>query len=561
MILDARADVESDTELSFDLCIIGAGPAGLTLALELASLGIRICVLEAGGNSFSKVSQDFFRGAVNGTQREEQLHSYRYRRLGGTSTAWGGRCLRYDPIDFERRDYVPDSGWPISYDELTPYYARALERCEAGPMDYDASSVLPEEVPQMIAGMPDGDVISSTLERWSPPTNFGKRYRPLLKRSGTTTVLLNAACVALNLDDEHRRLVSVSVRAGNEKSFLVKAEAFVMAAGGVEVPRLLLASCHQVPEGVGNHSDIVGRYFMTHIAGRIATAHLDVASDAVAQHYARDSQGVYVRRRIAFSEEAQRREHIPNVSVQFHIPSVDDPAHRNAILSAVFFAKHIGSIRRGIPPGLGIVDGDDDQESAALWLRHFRNLVGDLPGLLSFMPRFGYLRYLRRRRIPSVILPTKQPVFPMHYHAEQSPSRESRVSLAGDRDRYGMPRARLDFHVNESDIDGVYRVHTLIDEYFRRHKVGHVQFNDPDPRAGIRRETRAVNGHFIGTTRMSTDPRTGVVDTDCKVFGISNLFISSSAVFPTSSHANPTLTIVALATRLADHLRKRQWTG
>lgn len=559
MILDARREVEDGAELSFDLCIVGTGPAGLTLALELAPLGIRIGVLEAGGRGFSKESQDFFRGTITGTQRSEHLHSYRYRRLGGTSTAWGGRCLLYDPIDFEARDYIPESGWPISYDALLPCYERALDRCEAGPMVFDAASVLPAKVPQMLAGMPEGDVISSVLERWSPPTNFGKRYYPTLRQSASLSVFLNAACVALNLDAEHKRLDSLTVRAGSEKTFTVRSKIFVLAAGGIEVPRLLLSSNHQVPGGIGNHHDLVGRFFMTHIAGLVSTACLDVPPGAVALYYERDTNGVYVRRRITFSAEAQRRERLPNVSIQLHHPSVDDPAHRNAVLSAVFIAKHIRSIRRGIPPGLGIVDEETRPDTATLWLQHFRNLIVDMPGLVGYLPRFGYLRYLRRRRIPSVVLPSRQSAYPIHYHAEQSPNRNSRVLLSNERDRYGIPRARLDFRVLDSDVDGVYRVHTLLDQYFRRHKVGHIRFDDKDPLAAIRRATRAVNGHFIGTTRMATDPRKGVVDPDCKVFGIDNLYISSASVFPTSSHANPTLTIVALAIRLADRLREQMW--
>jgi choline dehydrogenase-like flavoprotein len=560
MIIDALRDCEDGAELAYDLCIVGTGPAGLTLALELAPLGLRIGILEAGGKAFSKESQEFFKGTVTGTQRAEHLHSYRYRRLGGTSTAWGGRCLLYDPIDFERRDYIPESGWPIPYDAMLPFYRRALERCEAGPMEYAAASVIPGQTPQMIADLPDGDVVTSVLERWSPPTDFGRRYYAELKASRTATVVLNAACAGINLDASHKRVESLSVRAGKAKSLVVKAKIIILAAGGVEVPRLLLASNHQLPAGIGNGHDLVGRYFMTHVAGLVGTAYLDVNPSTVAQGYLRDANGVYVRRRITFSAEAQRRERIPNVSLQFHHPPVDDPGHGSAVLSAVFIAKHIASIRRGIPPGLGIADDDADDETMRLWLQHLKNLIVDLPGLVGFLPRFGYRRYLQRRRIPSVVLPSRRAVFPVHYHMEQSPSRRSRVVLSDERDGYGHPRARLEFHVNDLDVDGVYRIHTLLDGYLRRHGIGEVRFDSKDPHADIRRKTRAVNGHFIGTTRMAEDARHGVVDPNCQVFGIDNLFISSASTFPTSSHANPTLTIVAMAMRLADHLRKRNLT-
>lgn len=560
MIVNALSDVEDGANFSFDLCIVGSGPAGLALALELAPLGIRIGVLEAGGTKFSNASQDYFAGEVAGTNANEHLHSFRYRRLGGTSTAWGGRCLLYDPIDFEKRDYIPNSGWPIDYDSLLPFYDRALEWCEAGPRDYKAASVLPNKAPQMVANLPDGDIISSTLERWSPPTDFGKRYRATLQRSKTLTVLLNAACVSVNVDRNQEKIESVTVRAGAEKSFTVAAQVFVLATGGIEVPRLLLSSNSQVPAGIGNDHDLVGRYFMTHIAGLVGVAHLDVDPGTISSQYDRAANGVYVRRRMAFSEETQRRERLPNVSLQFHHPSADDPKHRTAALSLIFMVKNIGSIRRGIPPGLGIGD-DEAPDTVGLWMRHLRNLVIDLPGLIRDVPPFAYRRFLQRRRIPSFAPAPKSTALPLHYHAEQSPHRDSRVTLSNERDAYGIPRAKLDFRVHDSDIEGIERIHTTLDDYLRRHNIGHVRFREEDPKAHIRRSTRAVNGHFIGTTRMADRPENGVVDPDCKVFGLSNLYISSASVFPTSSHANPTLTIIALAIRLADHLRKARWNG
>lgn len=556
MIVNAARDIESSTEHSFDICIVGSGPAGVTLALALAPLGFRVGLLEAGGMTHSKESQDFFSGEVTGTESPENLHAFRYRQLGGTSSNWGGRCLLYDRIDFERRDYIPDSGWPIDYDTLVPYYKRALEWCEAGPMKFDAASVLQKKTPQLIEGLPDGEVISSLLERWSPPTDFSKRYLSALKKSNSLFVLLNASCVALNLDDTHKRLDSLTIRAGEEKTFLVRAKAFVLATGGLEVPRLLLASQHQIPCGIGNYHDLVGRYFMTHFSGMVGAAQFDVDSVTVRPGYDRDANGVYVRRRIAFSENAQRRERLPNISFQLHHSRVDDPAHRNGVLSAIFVAKHFDCIRRGIPPNVGIPESDPHHEKLSLWLRHCRNLLVDMPALLRFLPRFGYLRYMRRRRIPSVVLPSRRSVFPLHYHAEQSPNPDSRVSLTNDCDEYGVPRMRLDFRVNGADIRGIYRAHKLLGKYLQRFRAGNVRFEHEDPLAAIRQNMRAVNGHFIGTTRMATDPKRGVVDPDCRVHGVANLFISSSSVFPTSSHANPTLTIVAMALRLADQMAK-----
>ena len=555
MIVDALREITDADVIISDVCIVGSGPAGLTLAVELASIGLEVVVLEADGTGYSKESQDFFRGEIVGRDNSTGLHEYRHRRLGGTSKNWGGRCLMYDPIDFETRDFVPESGWPIKLDTLIPYYRRALRYCEAGKMIYDAASALPNRIPEMIQGLPDGDIVTSTIERWSPPTDFGRRYLSTLRVSGNLRVLLNSACVCINLDQDRSNVVSLTVRAGMTKSFLARARVFVLAAGGLEVPRLLLSSKNEIPNGIGNYHDLVGRYYMTHLNGVISTAHLSVDGKHVSHGYERDIENIYVRRRISISPAAQKRERLPNFTALFHHPPVADPCHRSAILSAVFIAKNMRSIRHRIPPGLGIIESDGLDEDLRLWLRHIRNLLIDSPALLGFLPWFAYRRFLNRRRIPSVILPFKRAVFPLHYHVEQTPNPESRVLLSEERDSYGVPRIRLDFRVNQFDVDGIVRAHKLLDNYLRKYKIGHIVLREKNTEEAVWRNIYPTNGHFIGTTRMADDPRKGVVDPDCKVFGVGNLFIASSAVFPTSSHANPTLTIVALATRLADHLR------
>jgi choline dehydrogenase-like flavoprotein len=560
MIIDALKVVPDRTILASDVCIVGSGPAGVTLALELISSGLQVVLLEAGGRRFSSTSQDFYRGEIVGRNTNELLERYRYRQLGGTSTAWGGRCLLFDDIDFAHRDYIAESGWPFGRDELLPYYDRALVWCEADPRSYDAREVLPDETPEIVPGLPDGDVVTTSLERWSPPTDFGSKYRTELKSAPNLRVLLNAACVAINLDEDHKSVASLKVRSGPSKTFEVKSRFFLLAVGGLEVPRLLLSSNHQVPEGIGNRHDLVGRYYMTHLSGVLSTAYLSVDPSQVANGYKKDRNGIYVRRRISISEEAQRREHLPNITIQFHYPPVTDPKHRNAILSTLFVAKHIQTIRRGIPPGLGITETQGFSETADLWLKHLTNMVIDAPNLMSFLPKFVFERFLRRRRIPSVVLPTKLPVFPLHYHAEQTPNRDSRVILSNDRDFYGIPRLALHFHVNRFDIEGVVRAHEVLDRHFRKSGIGRVEF---DQRAidKLQGGGHATNGHFVGTTKMATQPKNGVVDPDCRVFGVENLYVASSSVFPTSSHANPTLTIVAMAIRLAEQVRKLAGTG
>jgi len=555
MILDACKDLGDGAIVECDVCIVGSGPAGITLALELTRHGLQVIVLEAGGKRWSGASQDFFSGQVTGPY-QNSLHVYRHRRLGGTSCVWGGRFLPFDEIDFERRDYVPDSGWPITRAELMPYYERAHAWCHIGSMTYDASTALPDQAPEMIQGVHDEEVLMTALERWSLPTNFIRDYSDQLRQSVNLRVFVNAACTAINLDNDLETVSSLKVCTSAKKTFSAKARFFVLAAGGVEVPRLLLSSRHQLPSGIGNRHDLVGRYFMEHCSGNISTADFSIDPANIAHGFYKDSDGVYVRRRCNISEAAQRRHSIPNFSAFFCHPHVADPDHGNAILSALFLAKHFRGIGQRIPPFLARSGLKQTDEGYALWLKHCRNIFLGIPELSVYLPRFAYLYFLKKRRIPGLVLPTRNASFSLWYQAELTPNRDSRVMLDNDVDEYGMRRIVMDFHYNDNDISGIVKAHQILDRHFRRNEVGYLHFHRDDFEADIREQLEPAGGHLMGTTRMADDPKHGVVDSQCRVFGTHNLFVASSAVFPTSSHVNPTLTIVALAARLADHLRK-----
>ena len=225
-------------------------------------------------------------------------------------------------------------------------------------------------------------------------------------------------------------------------------------------------------------------------------------------------------------------------------------------LSAVFLAKHFRGIGQKIPPFLARPGIKQIDEGYALWLKHCRNIFLGIPELSLFLPRFAYLYFLKKRRIPGLVLPTRNARFSLWYQSELTPNRDSRVVLSNDFDPLGVRRIVMDFHYNESDISGIVKAHQLLDLHFRRNEVGYLHFHRDDVEADIREQLEPAGGHLMGTTRMADDPRHGVVDSQCRVFGTRNLFVASSSVFPTSSHVNPTLTITALAVRLADHLWK-----
>jgi len=283
---------------------------------------------------------------------------------------------------------------------------------------------------------------------------------------------------------------------------------------------------------------------MSHIHGVIASVTLTAGQD-VMFGYEADPQGVFCRRRIAFSEEAQRRHRLLNLYMLLDRPLVGDPGHGNAVLSAAFLLKRLLGGRQQEELGKG---------KYSLYWRHIKNILAGSPQALSVLPKFGRKRLLQRRRIPSLLMRSRSNTYYLYFQSEQVPHWENRVTLDAARDEFGTPRLRLHFEVMEQDRQSVQRAHELIDQELRRQNCGYVTYLGNDV-SQLMRDVKAVLGHHIGTTRMSADPSQGVVDAQCRVHGVANLFVASSSVFPTSSHANPTLTIVAMALRLADHLK------
>lgn len=545
MIHSARRIADGAT-LECDVCIVGAGAAGITLALELIDSGLDVVLLEAGGVRRAGRAQELYRGEVVDPGRHLPPDRDRWRQLGGTTAIWGGRCLPYDPIDLEARPWVPHSGWPLEPAELDPYYRRAHHYLQCGAYAYTAAEALRDGPPQMIPGFADHELLASTIERWSPPTHFGKVYRRRLAEARNVRVLVGAVGVEIDASPDGRRATLLHVATLRGRRFRVAPRALVLSGGGLEVTRLLLASTKVHPTGIGNHSDWLGRGYMCHVSGSIARVQFPPEADVVFG-YEIDADGVYCRRRLTISAEAQRRHRLLNVHVLLDRPLLHDPDHGSGMLSLAFIAKTLMQPWQNVQPGSG---------KYALYWRHFVNVISGSPEVLMALPRWSRQRFLQDRRMPSLMLKSRSNTYHLYYHTEQVPSRESRVTLGSERDALGMPRLRIDFRVTDQDVDAIVRAHELIGRELESQGCGKLQFDDSDPHALVRRHS-AVLGHHIGTTRMSASPEDGVVDPDCRVHGTTNLFVASSSVFPTSSQANPTLTIVAMAIRLADHLKAK----
>lgn len=496
-----------------EVLIVGAGAAGITLALELERLGTSSILLEAG-----RGSEDLYEGEINPPSTHRPLHLDRNRGLGGSTSAWGGRCIPFDPIDFEPRAWVPHSGWPIEFEEVDRFHEPAASYCEIGACEFESQT-------PMLAGFEHPDIHTKTLERWSPPTHFGKRHGQQLRESKLITVITGA--VALRVVDGAVEL------AGGER---IAAKRIVLASGGLETTRLLLHS------NLGIQSDWLGRGYATHRYGIISRVRFAPGAEARVG-YERDPDGVPIRRRFTFSAEAQRREQLLNGYFVIDRPPLADPSHRSSLLSLGYLAK------RAL--------GRHTEADAGPISQHLRNLIFDCPALITSLPKFLVQRLFKKHRIPSLLPSTISELGYVFFHHEQIPDRESRLTLTDAKDRFGVPRLSVDYRVNEADVESAVRQHEMLGEALRESGLGELEFVVDSPRDAVR-EGEAMFAHHLGATRMSADPADGVVDPNLAVHGLENLFVASASVFPTSGGANPTLTLLALTIRLAEHLASRR---
>jgi len=549
MIREADS-IPNGSRLEADVCVVGGGPAGIALALSLSDQGHAVLLLESGRLEPHAPTQDLYEGEV----ADEQLHSppgkYRQRRLGGSSAIWGGRCMPFDPIDFETRAHIPHSGWPISYEDLLPYYPRANALAEAGRFLYDAGEALAPGTGPLIAGFDSERVLSNGLERFSCPTHFGNRYARRLALAPTLEVLLGANCTALRLQEGGQALRELQVRTLAGTQFTVAARNTVLATGGLETARLLLASRDVAPQGVGNTHDVVGRYYMCHIAGNVGTLTVHGPTSDVRHGYEISPEGIYCRRRLSIAAGEQQRLGLANAVARLHFPRITDPAHRSGVLSGLFLARKLISyeyskrLKDGPPP------------TAAVYARHLRNVLADPLDTTGFLAHWLSKRTLAERKFPSVILRNRSNRFSLEVHGEQIPQAHSRVTLAGGTDALGMPRLKVDWRYSRADIDSLGASLDVMAEEFARSGKARFDYNRHTLEEDVMR-FGAYGGHHIGTARMGTDPRSSVVDADCRVHSVRNLFVAGSAVFPTSSQANPTLTLIALSLRLGDFLSRQ----
>lgn len=496
--LDARA-LPSGTMLEPDIAIIGGGPAGISLALALASTRLNILLLESGGANFDPANQKMYAGSQSGLSYIA-LDAGRLRFLGGSTNHWGGWCRPLDEIDFEAREWVPHSGWPFPKNTLAPYYPRAQALVEAGPWLYDKAD--PSMAPQgPLLPLGEGGVYTSWFQfsktRDSElPTYFGHRYEGELKRAAKLTPLLNANVTGIRLSANGQQvdrldIATLNSQGGAGKTFTVKPRITVLAAGGMENARLLLASNDVVKNGVGNQNDLVGRFFADNPIPRDVATLVSFAGP-LAPYYGANltlTNGPILRATFAPTQAFRRAKQVAGSLTTVEQPVDLDEAGKAAVVTTA------------------IALGVDASNAKAYSLGCGMELV---------------------------------------------PDRERRLTLTDEKDALGLPRLKLTMRMADTDF---HLYHATLHEMGRQllaSKAGMIRIS--------RHEEWSKNmdwgNHHLGTTRMHDDPKQGVVNADGQVHGVGNLYVAGSSLFPTYGASNPTLNLVALTLRLADHLKK-----
>ena len=548
-----KVNPETATSTVYDFCIIGAGPAGITLALELERLceTSKILLLEFGFEGMPPANQLDDSIKVENPTNHHEPYECTNKGLGGSSASWGGRCVMYDDVDFLPRPVVgADCTWDLSIlEETKRFIARTQEIFESGTGPFDLAE-LSQRVAPIAENFERGDVTDTVVERWSMPTRFGSRYRQHLDESQTIDWIDDCMADRFDSPDANGNCHSLTLRkqSGGE-SGTVQADRFIIAVGTQESTRLLLKN-PQLFDSLGGAPDALGKYYQGHVSGKIASVKFHGDPKKTDFGFIQEPDGTYVRRRFQFPASVLCRENLLNTAIWLDNPLYFDPSHRSGAMSFMYLAMITPVLGKKLaPPAIahsitkGKVTGVP---------QHLLNILRGLPGSLLTPATIFYKRYLLKRKLPGVFLYSPQNRYALHFHAEQIPIRNNRMELGPDGESL-----IIHYDLVDDDIKSVIRCHEILDENLKASNCGHLEywFEKAELPAAIRAMSK--DGiHQSGTTRIGESAKTGVVDRNLKVFGTSNVYVCSSSVFPTSGQANPTFFMCAMAGRLAEHLTK-----
>ncbi len=520
MHVDAR-NLPNNSVIEGDVCIVGAGVAGISIALDWVNTKHKVILLESGGFEYDDKVQDLYKGKTSG-QKYYPMRSNRLSYFGGTGNHWAGMCSPFDEIDFVKRDWVPDSGWPITLKDLDPFYARANEKLKLGPYQYNLE-YWQKERPNLNPFPVDEKIVWHKMWQLSPVSGFdggmGKAYKDDIVKAKNIHLYTYSTVVDIIGNDNLSSIKHIEIKNLAGKTHTVRAKHFILAGGAIQNARMLLAANSQAKNGLGNDRDVVGRYFMEHL--EIMTAELWMLKPFPTDLFTRGS-GEQTRLwcELSLTKEVQTEKKILNgttgltrLAVAMHVPSRmeewqdEDPR------------KSWKTMRKNFSKGDSIARAE--------------NIKGAIERAYEFQTRI-----------------------------EQAPNPNSRVTIDTEKDELGVPRANLHWELSEIDKRSTRAINIIIGQELARAGVGRVRLREFFREEDDMEWPVGTNAgwHHMGTTRMGTDLNKSVVDSNCQVHGINNLYVAGAACYVTASAPNPTLTIVALSLRLSDHVKDKLGT-
>ena len=514
-------DLEPGSEILADICIVGGGAAGIAIAQALSETQLRVCVLESGELNMDSKTQALYDGSSSGAPYFP-LDDSRCRLFGGSTYRWGARGAPMHEFDFALRDWIKSSGWPIGHEEVKTYYSSAEKL-----IGMHESFAYDENIWSLIGSEPlniDRTKLKYQAFQFGKTVLFGHFYRDVFKHSRNVDVYLNANVTEIRSNQKANHIQHVDIKTLKGKTYRAQAKIFVLACGGIENPRLLLASNSICERGLCNDNDLVGRFFMEHPTVPVGT--IDTTDkQRITEHYSPGRvAGRLVEVGMALTPEIQEQEQTLNAYAR--VKPALAPDATQALREIVWDLLH-----RRFRPGYSSRIFQVIKDPIGITRNAYRHLMNKP----------------KHYKIDSVFVEIR---------TEQAPNPDSRVTLTEDIDALGMSKPHLNWQLTDLDK------HTMqvITKIFAKQldKSGHGTLI-PDEwvldDAPVFPAEMVGGHHHMGTTRMADSPTNGVVDKNCKAHGIDNLFVAGSSVFPTVGFVNPTLTILALSLRLVDHIR------
>lgn len=535
----------------FDLCIVGTGPAGIITALEYTRLkpNSKVLLVEYGmSNTVKNQLDDSIK--ITDSTNHHPVYECTNKGFGGTSQTWGGRCVMYDEIDFIDRPSIENGcTWDLKlFEEVKQYLNKTAEYFECGEAKFNLKEIEEFSNSRMADGFIEGIVTDTVIERWSMPTRFGKRYKTeLLERKG---VILLEGYEATTFGDPDKDgkvlwLIIRDINTGEQRE--IKAQKFVIAAGTQESTRILLRN-ENLFKNLSHIPQALGKYYQGHLSGKIASVIFEGNPRNTEFGFLKDKDGIYLRRRFQFTKDFLLNNDLLNTAIWLDNPLYYDPKHKSGAMSMMYLIMITPVLGKKLaPPAIA----DSITKGKVIGLRkHLFNVLKNLPYSFLRPALIFYKRYLLKRKLPGVFLFSPNNKYALHFHSEQVPYEQNRMTLSEDRESL-----IINYTITDKDVESVIILHKELDKWLRETGCGRLEYWFPENEVHSEIRKMSRDGiHQSGTTRIADNSEDGVVNRDLKVFGTDNVYVCSSSVFPTSGQANPTFFLGAFAVRLANHL-------